>query len=70
MDWLTPENFTPVVIILLIIMVIFVSVAFFSAKISKLINRKYQGDFSNSIKLISMVVIAFLSVAVILIIRG
>ncbi|MGI6701406.1 MAG: hypothetical protein ACOX3U_02915 [Christensenellales bacterium] len=70
MAWLTTENFTPKVIILLILMAVFLLAAFFSDKLSRLINLKYKGDFSLFIKLISFVAVTALSVIILLIIRG
>lgn len=70
MQWLTLSKFTPLVIFLLILMAISLLVSFFSKRISALINKKYEGDFTLALKITSLIIVTVTSIIILLLTRG
>ncbi len=66
MSWFTLMNFTPLVIILLVIMATMFIVILFSESLSERLARKYEGDYTNIIKIIAMVILALCSFIIVL----
>lgn len=70
MNFISLDNFTPIVIAMLIVMMLSFILALLAKKISSAINKKRQGDYTIAIKTIALIIALVCSLIIIFTIRG
>lgn len=68
MNWL--NALSPIVLVLVGIMLAAFILTIMSKKVSRIIARKYEGDYNLAIKLIGMTIVSLMAIIIVLLIRG